>query len=400
MRTAFALCTALAKPHFSSARAVSRATRTRVSAFGVSAYLPVALALFGAACAKPDQASGPRPPPAAPVQVGAVVQKAMPEKLAAVGSVTPISTVAVRPQVAGIIERVGFREGSPVKRNQVLFEIDARPAEAAVAAAESALARDRVQAAHARADLKRNAELVEKQYVTQQQFDAAKATYEALEATVKVDDAALLKARLDLAYCTIRSPVDGRTGAVQVQVGNLSQPGSAAPLVTITQTKPIYVSFSVPESSLARVRAAGDSVKVTAQTPGDATPREGKVTFVDNAVNPQTGTILLKATFANDDEALWPGQFVNVTAVLGMRSDAVVAPATAVQRSQQGAFVYVLKADDTAELRPVVVGPADAAEAIILQGLRPGETVITEGQLKVIPGAKVQVKNSRGPAGT
>jgi multidrug efflux system membrane fusion protein len=216
---------------------------------------------------------------------------------------------------------------------------------------------------------------------------------------VKVDEAAVQKARLDLAYCTLRSPVHGRTGSLSVQAGNLAQPNAAVPLVTITQVKPIYVAFSVPEGKLAQLRALGEGVKVLAQVPGDKAPHEGKITFIDNAVNTQTGTILLKATFPNDDEALWPGQFVNLTATLGERKGAIVVPATAVQRGQQGSFVFVVKADQTAELRPVVVGPSNSAEAIIDQGLAAGETVITGGQLRVVPGNKVQVKTA-GPAGS
>ncbi|MHB8876215.1 MAG: efflux RND transporter periplasmic adaptor subunit [Myxococcaceae bacterium] len=354
------------------------------------------LALHG--CSKPE-AQGPRAAPPAPVMVGKVVQKAMPEQVAAVGNVTPVSTVAVRPLVSGVIDKVEFKEGTEVKKDQVLFLIDPRPAKAALAAAESALVRDRAQAERARADVKRYGELVQKQYVTTQQFEAAKASSEALDATVKVDEAAVMKARLDLAYCTLRAPVDGRTGSLAVQVGNLAQPAAPNALVTITQLRPIYVSFSVPEGLLPKLRAAKDGVKVVAQAPGDAASHEGIITFIDNSVNTQTGTILLKATFANEDEALWPGQFVNVTATLGQRPKALVVPATSVQRGQQGSFVYVVKADDTVELRPVVVGPFDDSEAIIEQGLSAGETVVTEGQLRVVPGAKVQVKNKE-PAGS
>ena len=363
--------------------------------------LPVLLAaavLGGAACEK-------KAPPAAaeavPVRVGQVVRKAMPLEIRNVGTVQPYTAVAVRALVGGEILQVHFREGQDVHKGDLLFSIDPRPYQAALAQAEAALARDRAQAANAEADSKRYEDLVQKDYVTRQQYDAIQANFKALGATVRADEAAVERAKLDLSYCSIRSPIDGRTGAVMVQAGNLVKPNDAT-LVAINQVIPIYLAFAVPERELDEIRRrqAQGRLYVQADDAGTGKPiSRGELTFVDNTVDRATGTIVLKATFANQDRALWPGEFVNAVLTLATEPNAIVAPTSAIQNGQQGTYAYVVKADQTVESRPVtVVRNAPDGASVIGNGLSPGETVVTDGQLRLAPGAKIEVVTGQGPA--
>ena len=359
----------------------------------------VALTLTVAACAK--KAAAPVAE-TVPVRIGQVVQKPVALQIRNVGTVQAYTAVTVRALVAGEIMQVHFREGQDVGKGDLLFTIDPRPYQAALAQAEAALARDRAQEANAAADAQRYEDLVAKDYVTRQQYDGVIANQKALGATVRSDEAALERARLDLAYCSIRSPIDGRTGAVMVQVGNIVKSNDAT-LVAINQVVPIYVSFAVPERDLAEIRRRQAQGKLTVQAEDAATNQpisRGELTFVDNTVDRATGTIILKATFANPDRALWPGEFVNAVLTLATDQKAVVAPASAIQNGQQGTYAYVVKADQTVESRPVTVARNAPEGAVIAKGLAPGETVVTDGQLRLSPGAKIEVVTGQAPGAT
>ncbi len=329
-----------------------------------------------------------------PVRVGTVVRRTVPLAVRAIGRVEPVETVTVRSRVGGELVKVLFREGQAVAVGQVLFEIDPRPYAAALSQAEAVLARDEALLAKAEADVARYAELVRKEFVTREQYDQMVANASSLRATVAADRAAVETARLNLEYCTIKAPVPGRTGALSAKVGNLVKANDTL-LVTINRTRPIEVAFAVPAKLLPQLLARRDSgIGVAATIPdGVGSVEEGTLTFVDNAVDPATGTVLLKGTFANPEERLWPGQFVDVTMTLAEEPDRVVCPAVAVQTGQSGSYVFVVAGDGTAELRPVVVARADERDAVIESGLAGGETVVTDGQLRLAPGAAVTVKD-------
>jgi membrane fusion protein, multidrug efflux system len=348
-----------------------------------------------AGCTRSDRK--PSTPPAVPVTAAAVETMDVPLEVTAVGHVDAFSNVAVRTRVGGEVTRVEFREGQDVRAGDLIFELDRRPYQAELAEADANLERDRARAREADENLKRYAELIKKDYVTKEQFSQATANADALRATVKGDEAALETARLNLAYCTIAAPISGRTGGLLVHSGNLVKANDDRPLVLINQVEPIYVTFSVPESTLADVkrRAAAGTLRVSAlpNDPG-AVPSEGVLTFIDNAVDSTTGTINLRATFPNRERDLWPGQFTNVSLVLATDAKATVAPNTAVQPGQNGSFVYVVKADDSVEARPVTVRRVFKQWTIVDKGLAPGERVVTDGQLRLAPGAKVTIKKA------
>ena len=347
-----------------------------------------------AGCARAPHASAP---PGVPVTTAAVEKMDVPLEVTAVGHVDAYSNVAVRTRVGGEVTKVAFREGQDVNAGDLLFELDRRPYEAALAEAEANLERDRARSREADENLKRYAELVKKDYVTKEQFSQATANADALKATVKGDEAAAETARLNLAYCTIAAPISGRTGGLLVHPGNLVKANDDRALVLINQVEPIYVTFAIPEAALADVkrRAAAGALKVSALPNGSGErPSEGVLTFVDNAVDATTGTINLKATFPNRERALWPGQFTNVSLVLTTDAGATVAPNTAVQPGQNGSFVYVVKADSSVEARPVTVRRVFGPWTVIDKGLVPGEQVVTDGQLRLAPGARVTIKKA------
>ena len=330
-----------------------------------------------------------------PVTVAVAAKKDVPIEVHAIGSVQPMSTVAVRAQVTGQLTRVWFREGDDVRRSQLLFTIDQRPYRAALAQADANRARDQAQQRNAEAEAARYAGLVKKDYVTREEYEKITSGAEAARAVVAADQAAAENARLQLSYCEIRSPIDGRTGGLQVHAGNLVRANDTTPLVIINQIAPVYVQYAVPERDFQRIRSARTAadLPVTATPQGaPATPENGKLTFVDNAVDPSTGTITLKATFPNTRRILWPGEFVNVAMTVSSRSAAVVIPVQAVQTGQRGQYVYVVKEGDAVEMRPVTVAQQVEQEAIIDRGVSPGETVVTDGQLRLTPKSKVQVK--------
>lgn len=348
----------------------------------------------------------PRPggPPPAPVVVAAAQTATVPVTLAVIGNVQAYSAVAVKSQVDGQIREVHFREGQSVRKGDLLFTLDQRPYEAALRQAEANLAKDKALLDKARADLARLETLVAKDFTSRANYDTARANVASLEATIKADDALVEQARLKLEYTKIAAPIDGRVGSILINAGNLVKANdtAAGTLVTINQVRPIYVQFSVPESHLSEIRArmAAGKITVKAQVPQeDRVAAEGTLTFINNAVDTATGTILLKATFANDDDRLVPGQFVNVSVELAVIAEAVVVPPAAVQVGQRGNYVFVVKADNTVELRLVRAGIRTAHSVVIEDGLKPGERVVTEGQLRLRPGARVTVRPAGGPPG-
>jgi multidrug efflux system membrane fusion protein len=347
------------------------------------------LSVFSAACAKKD----PPKVPAVPVTVGTAEQRAVPYELAATGMVEPIQTVAVQPQISGPIIRVAFREGQDVRKGQVLFELDPRPFQAALKQAEGLLARDHATASNAAEQAKRYSSLAEKEYVTAEQNDAARSDAAAATATATASQAAVDQARLNLQYATIRAPISGRTGSLRVREGNLVRSTDTAPLVTINQIQPILVRFAVPASNLGAIqRYRSDRITVFAAPTGGGTGSEGTLAFVDNAVDTTTGTILLKGSFPNADGALWPGEFVNVRLRLYVEQSALVVPASAVVSGQQGSFVFVIQADSSAATRKVAVERTAGDVSIVTGEVKPGERVVTDGQLRLRQGSKVQIK--------
>jgi multidrug efflux system membrane fusion protein len=407
--------------------------------------------------AEPQQ---PARRPAVPVGVAAVEQKTVAVQIQAIGSVEAYTVVSVRAQVGGELLRVHFKEGQDVKKGELLFTIDPRPFEASLAQAEATRSKDVVQVQQARAVLERdrarinqsraamlrdqtqasNAEVQAKRYedllkrglIAQEQYDGLKTTADSLNATihadeadiksaeetvradeaaiksaeetVRADEAAVENAKLQLSYANIRAPIDGRTGSLMLHEGNIVRAGgtSDSTLVVINQVQPIYVSFTVPQQQLPVIKRymAEGKLTVTAIAPGDPQPMRGVVTFIDNAVDATTGTIRLKATFSNEDKRLWPGQFVNVALTLATEADAIVIPAGAVQAGQQGQqYVFVVKPDATVEARPVVVARTQGNESIISKGLSAGESVVVDGQTRLVGGAKVEVRGKGGRSG-
>jgi len=417
-------------------------------------FLILALVVMLGACSR-DKAESKAPPvvAAVPVAVAPVEQKSMPLQLLAIGTVEAFSTVSVRAQVGGELIRVHFNEGQDVKKGDLLFTIDPRSFEATLAQAQAtlakdaglvqqakaalqrdrarvlqtraALARDQAQARTAEAEAKRYAELYKRELISLEQSEQFHTTAEALAATVRADEAdvksaeetvradeAAIKAaeqtvlgdeamvenaKIQLGYTKITSPIDGRTGSLMLHEGNIVRAGgtSDSTLIVINQIRPVYVSFTVPQQQLPAIRRymAEGSLEVRATPSGDAQPQRGTVTFVDNVVDPATGTIRLKGTFANAERRLWPGQFANVELVLSTEADAIVVPAQAVQTGQgNSTFVFVVKDDSTVETRRITVKRTQGAETVVGDGLKPGEKVVTDGMPRLVAGAKVEVR--------
>ncbi len=373
-----------------------------------------------------------------PVVTGRAQTKAIPVTIPAVGTAEALATVQVRSQVTGQLSTIHFREGQEVRKGQVLFTIDARPFEAALQQAQAVLARDTATAKNSQAQQARYEDLYKRGLIPRDQYETQAATASAQQSTLAAQQAAVETARLNLQYTNIVAPISGRAGALVVHQGDLIRANDAAPLLVINQMAPIYVGFSVPGRNLADIRRYQRQrpLKVQARLQGsptgptqmaiptpdrrdgeaprpeafavpvDTTPsEEGIVTFIDNAVDPTTGTIKLKATFPNSGNRLWPGLFVQVTLLLTTDTDALVVPANAVQESQQGTYVYVIKPDRTAEMRNVRVERRQGEETVIAQGLKSGEEVVTDGHLRLTPGARVTTgtddgaRSGRGGAG-
>jgi multidrug efflux system membrane fusion protein len=350
------------------------------------------LLLVVVSCSKKDQ--GPKQPMSVPVAVGKVMQKDVPVQIKAVGTVEAQSSVLLKPQVGGVITKIAFQEGQLVKKGDLLATIDARPFEATLAQAEANLNKEIAQAKTARELAARYESLVKKDYVTKEQYDQVRTNAEALEASAEADRAAVQNAKLQVNYCTIRSPISGRTGKIMVHAGNVVK-ANETDIVQIHQIDPIYVRFAVPEENLSDINRyqASKKLSVVAGEKSGQNRATGTLTFIDNQVDVNTGTITLKGEFNNPKGILWPGEFVDVTLILTTRPQAVVVPSAAVESGQKGPFVFVVKPDMTAELRTVQVGDTIGDETVVEKGLNPGETVVTDGQLRLLPGSKVEVKN-------
>jgi len=351
------------------------------------------VAVFLFACSKK---SVPPPKPTVPVTAGSVIQKTVPVQVRAIGNVEAYSTVAVKSQNGGVLTRVHFREGEYVNKGALLFTIDPRPYEAALKQAEANLAKDTAQLENARKDVRRYAELVKKGYVAQEQYDQISTNAASFEAIVNADMAVVENARLQLKYCYIYSPITGRTGNLIADEGNLIKANADTAMVVINQVQPIYVTFSVPEQNLPEIKRymAEGKLRVEAfLSKEDVNPEQGVLTFIDNAVDLATGTIELKGTFANKEKRLWPGQFVSAVLTLTSQPDAIIVPSQSIQTGEKGQYVFVIKNDLTVEDRPVIVGRTLNSETVIDKGLQSGERVVTDGQLRLVPGAKVEVKN-------
>ncbi len=332
---------------------------------------------------------------AIPVTVAPVVQKTVPINLTAIGSASAYSTVSVESQVNAVVEAVHIKEGQFVRKGELLFTLDARPFEAALAQANANLARDQAQEELDNLQAHRYQELYQAGVGTKEQYDQMQATADAQKAAVRADQAAVQASRLQVSYCKIYSPLDGRTGAVEVDPGNIVKQNDVPVLIVINQISPIYVAFSVPEQYFAPIEKfmSRGSLRVEATPYGDTRAESGNLTFVDNTVDNTTGTIKLKAIFPNTDQHLWPGQFSTVLLRLAQDENATIVPSQAVQTGQKGDYVYIVKSDSTAEMRQVKVARTVDGDSVISSGLQPGETVVTDGQLSLIPGIKVQVRN-------
>jgi len=362
-----------------------------------------AIVLLGAAAAffaqnrsdgRPPQ---PADPPAVVVRAAAAVQKTVPVQLAAIGTVESCASVAIKSRIPGQLVKVHFKEGQDVSQGDLLFTIDPRPYEVALKEAQARLAKDKVLAEKAEIDARRYADLAGKDYVSKDKSEQFRANAAALKATVEGDKAAVENARLHLSYCYIRAPFSGRTGSLLVDEGAQIKANDDRGLVDITQIAPIYVSFSVPQQELGRIQRHMNqaTLSVTAYLPGDqGHPEQGRLTFLDNRVSSDTGTIGLKATFANSDRRLWPGQFVDVVLTLTTRPEAIVVPSEAIQTGQEGLFVFVVKPDMTVESRPVAAALTLDGETVLESGVSPGEQVVTEGQFRLVPGSRVQVRQA------
>ena len=340
--------------------------------------------------------------PAVPVTTAPVVLKTVPVRLYAIGNVEPYTTVAVKARVDGQLVSVRFKEGDEVRQGAVLFEIDARPFAASLKQAQANLLKDRALYDRAKEQDKRYKDLLAKNFISTDAYEQVRTNAETAAATVAADEAAIDNAKLSLEYCTIRSPVTGYAGRIQIQQGNLVKANDTNAMVTLNQVVPIYTSFSVPEQNVADVRRyqADGELKVAASF-ANAThpPMSGRLSFVDNSADATTGTIKLKAEFPNSDKALWPGQFVNVVLTLREQKDAIVTPSSSVQSGPTGQYVFVVKADSTVELRNITITRAEGDDTVVASGLKAGDIVVTVGQLRLAPGTKVNVgKSVESPA--
>ena len=336
---------------------------------------------------------------AVPVTVASVVQKSMPIEIRVIGTAEANSTVAVRAQITGQLIAVNFKEGDDVKQGQVLFSLDRRPLEAALQQTQANLERDMAQAANAAANARRYQDLAERGIATREQVDTSRTGATALNATVEADRAAIENAKVQLEYATIAAPISGRTGTLMVHEGNLVRANDTVALVTINQVTPINVTFAIPETRLSELKRylARRSLQVTVAAPNEeGRPAVGHISFVDNNVDQSTGTIRIKGTFPNADRRLWPGQFVNVTVALTDDPTAIVVPAAAIQVGQQGQYAFVVKPDRSVDYRTVAVERTTGLETVVKEGLKPGETVVTDGHLRLVAGSRVNIKGEEG----
>jgi membrane fusion protein, multidrug efflux system len=330
-----------------------------------------------------------------PIVVARVERRSVPFEMEATGRVEPIRSADVTAQVTGLITHVGFHEGDEVAAGDALFQVDPRPFQATAERAAAVLERDRAQAETAQLELARAQALASQGLIAAEELDQKRTVSSALWASVRADSAALVSARIDLGNATIRAPIAGRTGSTLVHAGDtVKENETASPVVTINQIRPILARFTLPQTDLPALRRQnGTGLRVDAAPAGtDSTWLEGRLTFIDNRVDPETGTVLLKAEFPNQDRALWPGAFVRIRLRLYDQRDAVVVPAAAVSNSQSGPYCFVVKPDTTVEARPVTIQRAWRDLAVVANGLAPGEIVVTDGQVRLSPGAKAFIR--------
>ena len=354
-----------------------------------------ALAVLASACGK----DAPPPRPTVPVTVAPVTQRSVPEEISAIGTVTPLQSVAVRAQVSGVLTKVAFQEGDEVQAGQLLFQIDARPFQAALDQSVANLAKDHATLVNARQEVTRYQTLVQNDLATEEQFDQFKANAGAAEAAVTADSAAVQTARLNLEYTTIRAQIAGRTGNLLIGEGNLVPANGTTPLVIINQIRPISVSFSVPQRFLDDIQRFSAQHRLDVEVrPGEDTTvvLRGTLTFINNQVDTTTGTIQLKGTFDNASRRLWPGEFVTTRLVMNVETNALTVPSQAVMTGQNGSYVYVVGPDHTVKTQDVTLGRAVQDYVVIEKGVAQGQQVVTDGQLRLVPGARVEVK----PGGT
>lgn len=365
-----------------------------MNSFARRLALLLVLALVASSCGKKEKPSVPAP--VVPVRVGATSTATVPVNLRVIGTVTAVSTVDVKSQVTGTIAAVCFTEGEDVKQGDLLFRIDARPFEVELKKANALLARNKATTDFLARQIVRFTDLYAKGVATREQLERAKSEADLAAAQTQADLAAIAAAQLNLSYCTVKAPADARTGASKVHVGSVVKANDVPVLVTLNQISPIHVSFAVPEQYLAEIKArmAGQRLTVTATVNNDSPVNEtGEVCFIDNAVDVRTGTITLKAVFANTDRQLWPGQFVDISLTLSEKVGAVVAPAAAVMTGQDGQYVFVVKSDQTVEQRPVTASVTYDGMIVVDHGLKPGETVVTDGQMRLATGSRIDVVN-------
>jgi len=362
---------------------------------------PAALTALGAlasGCTK--QQAAPQPRAAIPVVVGTVKIKAMPVEVIAIGHVEPVSTVSIEAQVPGQLLDVHFKEGDFVRKGQLLLTLDPRPYEAALSQAKAALARDKATAVNNRLQAQRYAKLLAEGIVPPSQVESFTSAADASDAVVNADEAAIKTAELNLEYCTIYSPLDGRTGALMLKPGNLVKVADV-PIIVINQVNPIYVNFGIPQQFWPEIKKymAQGTLRVKATVPKDSgAAEEGSVAFVDNAIDPSTGNIHLRAAFTNLQNRLWPGLYVNIVLTLSEQAGAIVVPAQAVLQGNMGSFVYVVRPDKRVEPRTIVPIRTIQGETVIEKGLQSGETIVTDGQARLEPNARVEIKSSTSDA--
>ncbi|MFH1026630.1 MAG: efflux RND transporter periplasmic adaptor subunit [Pseudomonadota bacterium] len=364
---------------------------------GIAVVVSISLFLVATGCAKKAEKPKGRPPALVMTAVASI--RDVPVQLKAIGTMEASESVAIKAQISGELTKVAFREGQDVQKGALLFQLDPRTYQAALKKAEASMHRNRVIMENARKDYERYSQLVKDGIVTQEQAEGYRTKAESAAADVASDQASVENARTQLTYCTITAPVSGRLGVLAVDSGNVVKANETV-LVTINKLTPINASFTIPEKELPEVKRqlATGRMTVEAEIPGNIAIREkGVVSFFDNTIDPNTGTIRLKAAFANAEKQLWPGQFVNLSIILAVKNNAVVVPSQAIQTGQKGPFVFVVKQDATAEIRPVAVGPVTQEVTVIESGILPGEQVVIDGQMRVVPGGKVEIKQPDKP---
>jgi multidrug efflux system membrane fusion protein len=363
-------------------------------------FIVLLTCVLSSGCSK--QAEKPKVRPPAFVIAADASQQNVPVILKAIGNMEASESVTIRTQISGELTKVAFREGQDVQKGALLFQLDPRTYQAAIRKAEATLARNKVVMENAKKDYARYSQLVKDGIVTQEQAEGYRTKAESAAADVSADIAAVDSAKEQLGYCTIVSPITGRLGVLAVDRGNVVKANDTA-LVTINKISPINVTFSIPEKDLQQLKRqmTGGKISVEAEIPGTSGIKEkGMVSFMDNTVDPATGTIKLKAIFDNNSRQLWPGQFVNLSIIIGMKNNAVVVPGQAIQTGQNGQFVFVIKPDSTAEIRPITTGAVSQGVTVIEKGLQAGEQVVIDGQMRVIPGGRVEIKSPEKPGPT